>query len=115
MLTFSGILNGAVQWVEKELAPLAPAAEADLAAAKAHLQPLIDVTAQHLGAVLQTDGLKVVSDMVAALPSGNVAQIEAATVTALKAMGKDLSGLSQDALHQAIAAAQAALPKASAA
>lgn len=111
MLTFSGILNGAVQWVEKEVAALAPSAEADLAAAKAHLQPLIESTAQHLAAVLQTDGLKVVSSIVAAMPNGNVQEIEAAATGALQGMGKDLSSLSQDALHQAIAAAQAALPK----
>lgn len=117
--TFGGFLNGIVQWVEKEIPALAPAAEADLAAAKAHLQPVIDqvtkeaeTDAAHLASVVQADGLKIIASAAAAFQTGSIDDAMKAALVGLQAAGKDVSNLSAQALQHAVVAAQAALPKA---
>ena len=115
---FSGWFNGAIAWVEKELPVLTPAIDADVAAAKAHFQPLVDqitkaaeADAAHLAATVQADGLTIISNAAAAFQgSGNVDDAVKAAIVGLQAAGKDVSNLSLAAVHHAVEAAQAALP-----
>jgi hypothetical protein len=115
---FSGWLNGAIAWVEKELPVLAPAIDADIAAAKAHFQPLVDqitkaaeTDAANLASTIQADGLKVIANAAAAFQgSGNVDDAVKAAIVGLQAAGKDVSNLSLAAVHHAVEAAQAVLP-----
>jgi hypothetical protein len=115
---FGGWLNGAIAWVEKEIPILAPAIDADIAAAKAHFQPLVDqvtkaaeTDAANLAATVQTDGLKIIANAAAAFQgSGSVNDAVKAAIVGLQAAGKDVSNLSLTAVHHAVEAAQAALP-----
>lgn len=113
-MRFMQLFNGALHIVDEEAVVLERAAQSDIDFARSLLAPEIEDVSQHLAAVLQTDGMRVVADAALAFQSDGLDAAKKAAFLALGAMGKDVTKLGSDELEQLLVTLQPKLQPVSA-